>query len=169
MSKRVRYTIPYQGLSNGKHCFEFDVTDRLFSEIEESEIKKGNARVIVNLEKSSSLLKLEVSIEGQVEVTCDRCLEEFYMPISFNGVLYVKFSETVTGYVIESEGNFDEELLWQNPNDPEIDLTQYIYESICLSLPYQRVHPEDENGNSLCNPDMLKRFSVRQEENMEQD
>ena len=40
------------------------------------------------------------------------------------------------------------------PGD-EIDLKQYIYESIVLSLPYQRVHPEGE-----CNPEMLERFRI---------
>ena len=40
-----------------------------------------------------------------------------------------------------------------------MDLTQYIYESSVLSLPYQRVHPEGE-----CNPDMLKRCRIVSDE-----
>jgi uncharacterized metal-binding protein YceD (DUF177 family) len=41
-----------------------------------------------------------------------------------------------------------------------IDLEQYIYESIVLSLPLQRVHPEDVHGQPLCNPAMLERFKI---------
>ena len=44
--------------------------------------------------------------------------------------------------------------MWLNPAETEVNLTQYIYESIVLSLPYQRVHPEGE-----CNPDMMARFA----------
>ena len=40
-------------------------------------------------------------------------------------------------------------------SEDSVDLTQYIYESIVLSLPYRRVHPEGE-----CDPDMLARFGV---------
>ena len=43
-------------------------------------------------------------------------------------------------------------------------LSQYIYESICLSLPYQRVHPVGSDGKSGCDPDMLARFNIVSEE-----
>ena len=39
--------------------------------------------------------------------------------------------------------------------EDRVELAQYIYESIVLSLPYQRVHPEGE-----CNPEMLERFRI---------
>jgi uncharacterized metal-binding protein YceD (DUF177 family) len=43
-----------------------------------------------------------------------------------------------------------------------LDLTQYIYESIVLSLPYSRVHEEGE-----CNPEMLASFQEISEEELE--
>lgn len=43
--------------------------------------------------------------------------------------------------------------------EDEVDLTQYIYESIVLALPYQRVHPDGE-----CNPEMLERFRIVSDE-----
>ena len=54
--------------------------------------------------------------------------------------------------------------MWLSPNETELPLGQYIYESISLSLPYRKIHPEDANGNSLCNPDMLSRFKIVSEE-----
>ena len=45
------------------------------------------------------------------------------------------------------------------PGEDEVDLAQYIYESIVLSLPYQRVHPEGE-----CDPEMLGRFRIVSDE-----
>ena len=52
-------------------------------------------------------------------------------------------------------GEYDGEVLWLLPGTDEVDLAQYIYESIVLSLPYQRVHPEGE-----CDPAMLERFRI---------
>ncbi len=50
---------------------------------------------------------------------------------------------------------YDGEVLWLAPGEDEVDLAQYIYESIVLSLPYQRVHPEGG-----CDPGMLRRFRI---------
>ena len=49
-------------------------------------------------------------------------------------------------------------------HDYEIDLSQYLYEYINLILPYRKVHGEDENGNSLCNPDIIKKIEEHTEE-----
>ena len=58
----------------------------------------------------------------------------------------------ITGHVVvECDG----EVMWMLPGEDRVELAQYIYESIVLSLPYQRVHPEGE-----CNPEMLERFRI---------
>jgi uncharacterized metal-binding protein YceD (DUF177 family) len=35
-----------------------------------------------------------------------------------------------------------------------------MYEYIVLSLPVQRIHPDDENGRSGCDPDMLEKLKA---------
>ncbi|MEG2365470.1 MAG: YceD family protein, partial [Alistipes sp.] len=69
------------------------------------------------------------------------------VPIHFEGRLVVKFSDEIDEY--------DGEVMWISPSASEVDLAQYIYESIVLSLPYQRVHPE-----GMCDPEMLARFKI---------
>jgi uncharacterized metal-binding protein YceD (DUF177 family) len=64
--------------------------------------------------------------------------------------------------ISDEEGEYDGDVMWINPADNEVDFTQYIYESIVLSLPYQRVHPEGE-----CNPDMMARFTIATEADLE--
>ena len=36
------------------------------------------------------------------------------------------------------------------------DISPFLYEYIHLLLPVRRIHPEDENGNSLCDPEVIK-------------
>lgn len=155
-----KYTIPYKGLKVGSHTFEFEVDDRFFQAFEASELHRGHAHVKVDLDKQSRMMSLAFEMEGEVEVVCDRCLEEFMLPFTYQGTLQVRFSET--------EQESDGEIMWISPNEPELELAQYIYESINLSLPYQRVHSEDAEGHSLCNPDMLSRFRIVSEEEFEQ-
>ena len=97
--------------------------------------------------ESDTQLLFDVAIEGYAVCECDRCLEDCKVPIDYEGRLTVRVSDEA--------GEYDGDMMWVAPSEEEIDLTQYIYESIVLSLPYRRVHPEGE-----CNPDMLARFSI---------
>ena len=140
MSTLTKCSIAHKALSVGTHRFDFKIGDRFFEAFEGSEIHRGKADVQVVLNKQSNLLTLDFRIEGEVCVTCDRCLEEFMMPVGYTGTLAVRYSET--------EQESDGEVMWIGPSETEIDLSQYIYESICLSLPYQRVHPVGSDGKS---------------------
>ena len=128
------YSIAYKGLKNGTHDFAFKVGGALFEAYGSAEIMGGDCDVEVKLDKSETQLVADVTIRGGVVVACDRCLEECRVPVDFEGRLLVKFSDEVREY--------DGEILWLLPGEDEVDLAQYIYESIVLSLPYQRVHPD---------------------------
>lgn len=141
------YSIAYKGLKNGSHDFSFKVGGAFFGAFGSVDIKDGECGVSVALVKSETQLSLDVSIHGGVVVACDRCLEDCRIPVDFEGRLLVRFSNEPQEY--------DGEVLWLAPGEDEVDLAQYIYESIVLSLPYQRVHPEGG-----CDPEMLRRFRI---------
>ena len=146
MELNERYSISYKGLSNSTFDYEFMVDDALFAAYESREVMGGECRVKVLLAKSDRQLDVDVEIEGSVVCECDRCLEPCDVDIDYEGHLVVRIST--------EEGEYDGEIMWLNPAEDKLDLTQYIYESIILSLPYQRVHTEGE-----CNPDMMARFA----------
>jgi uncharacterized protein len=133
----------------GKHLFDFVVDKRFFDEFEEGEIRRGQLKVDVVLSKQSQMLDLTISIDGDVEVVCDRCLDNFVLPISFNGSLFVKFGE--------EKGEVGDEIIVLTNDDNEINLAQYIYESISLSIPIQRYH--GMNGlRGKCNKEMIEKL-----------
>ena len=148
------YKIAYKGLKNGSYDFDFKVDNALFEAFETEEIKGGSCDVRVKLNRSESMLELSVGIAGEVICECDRCLEDCPIAIDYEGDLVVKFSD-------ESD-YYDGEVMWISPSEDILDLTQYIYESIVLSLPYRRVH--EEGG---CNPEMIAAFSEASEEDLE--
>lgn len=150
------YTIAYKSLSQGEHEFGFRIDESLFAEFPESGISQADIDVRVVLTRCSTEIGVEVELAGSVTTPCDRCLEDCELPVRFRGQFTVGFSDTPL------EG--DDTQMWINPADEVIDLTQYLYESVLLSLPYQRVHPCDIHGNPLCNPDMLGRFKIVSEQ-----
>ena len=147
MEVAQRYSIAWKGLKNGTYRFDFKVDNALFEAYGSTDIKDGDLSVGVTLERGESMLSLQTVIRGTVTVACDRCLEDCRLPVAFDGTLLVRFSDEVADY--------DGEVMWISPAEGEVSLAQYIYESIILSLPYQRVHPEGE-----CNPEMLERFRI---------
>jgi len=143
-----KYVIPYSGLKTGSHVFDFLVDDTFFEEIEYSEIKKGKLKVNVILNKHESMLVFDFDINGKIQVECDRCLGLFYMPVSGKDRLIVKFGE------VPSEES--DELLIIPESEHKFSLDKFIFEYISLMVPIQHIHPDDENGVSTCNPEVVK-------------
>ena len=150
MNYLSQYTLPFSGLSEGKHLFDFDVNDRFFDEFENSEVEKGDLKVQVELEKRSTYLRLTFSIRGVVQLICDRCLENFNYSLESKRELLVKFSDKP----VEDEA----EMIYLHPTDFQVLIAQYIYEFVILSFPIRRIHPDGEDGESLCDPVMIKKL-----------
>lgn len=150
------YNIPWKGLSVGLHHFDFEMGDAFFEAFGDLVVKGGRLAAGVDVNKSASMLQMEVSIRGDVTVECDRCLGDLSLPVDYEGSLTVKFSDCTDEY--------DGEVMWLSPSQGEVPLAQYLYESVILSLPYQRVHGTNERGEPLCDADMLERFRIVSEE-----
>ncbi len=152
MAGASKYAIPCKGLGAGNYRFEFGMDDSLFSGRENCDIKSGRGNIRVEAVKGAAGMELEVGISGEVVVECDRCLDDCTLAVDCDERVKVRFSD--------SDQESDGEVIWVAPGEDFLDLAQYIYESIVLSLPAQRVHPLDSNGDPLCNPDMLGRFRL---------
>ena len=58
-----------------------------------------------------------------------------------------------------------DEILIIPETDYQIDLYHYVYEYINLLLPVKKVHPEDSNGNSTCNAEVIKKLEELENQN----
>lgn len=150
MNYLSQYTIPFSGLKEGKHLFDFSADHRFFAGFEESEIEKGSVNIQVELEKRTTYLRLKFMLQGEVELICDRCLETYSQPIESTYPMLVKFSETET-----DDGD---EVIYIHPGAYQVDVAKLIYEFIVLSIPIRHVHPDNEEGKSLCDPEMLQKL-----------
>lgn len=150
VKRQSQYVIAYKGLKDGLHLFDFKVDAKFFESFENSEIEKGDVDVRVSMNKKTTMLEFEFQIEGKVTVLCDRCLDPVEIEVENEAPLFVKFGDETHEET--------EELIVLSEQETEIDLSQFIYEFVHLSLPYRRVHPDDKNGKSTCNKEMLKRL-----------
>ena len=144
------YSIPVCGLKEGRHSYDFEIDIEFFDLFEESEIREGTLKAVVEADKRSSHMDLNIRIIGTVMISCDRCLEIFSFPVQSENRLVVKFGRT--------HEETDTDIITIPADEYELDLKQYFYEYILLALPIQRIHPADRNGKSTCDPEMLEKL-----------
>lgn len=140
------YIIPFSGLPQRVHEFDFEVDNKFFECFENSEIVDGKVLVKAKLDRKSVLLIFDLTAKGSVVVPCDRCGDDFELSIEGAQRIIVKLGN-------EDEGNEDDDIVYLDTKEHEINIAQFIYEMISLSVPYQRVHPKGK-----CNKETLKQI-----------
>ena len=150
------FIVPLNGLAQGRTQFRTRVGKEFFEHFENSEILDAGLDVEIEVEKSGRFIGVDCTIGVDVTVTCDRCLEDLKIPVETGFALSVKFgengqdSEEIEGY---------REIVRMPLDESDLDLSQTVYDYICLSLPVQRVHEEGE-----CNPVALRFLSSEDDE-----
>jgi uncharacterized protein len=150
MGKMSQYDIQFSGLKNGKHKFEFKIAKEFFAEFEGVDINDADIDIKVDFEKNDRYLSMEFLLTGTIETICDRCLDVLELEINYAPKLYVNFGDETSDLT-----DIDDTMVLSRSED-KIELAKHFYDYICLILPIQKLHPEDENGVSTCNPEMIK-------------
>lgn len=153
MKKLIEFTIPFRGLKDGIHEYDFKIDKKFFEFFEYSELDNVDLDVHLKMDKQATLMVLDFSLTGEIQTICDRCLDELKLPVSYQDRVVVKY-----GTEIPDEVYIGEEAQMVSWDDTEINVSQYIYEFAILSFPPRKVHPTDKKGKSKCNPEMLKQL-----------
>lgn len=141
-----QFIIPFSGLQQGIHEWDFKIENTFFDALEYSEVKKGKVQVKVIMDKQSNLLVLKFELKGVVSVECDRCLDEMDQPIASEQRLIVKLSDQ-----LDEESD---EMMVLPAGEHKIDVAPLIYEYIILAIPIRHVHPNEKE----CNQDVMKKL-----------
>lgn len=134
VKEQSQYNIDIYGLEDKSYEFDYELGPDFFEEIPQELIQKGNFKVHLVLEKSSTMLQLRFTIQGSAELTCDRSLEVFDEPVDTEGKMILKFGD--------HEEEITEEISIINRNRTRINVASYIFEMIALALPMKKIHPD---------------------------
>ncbi len=152
MEKLSRFNIPFLGLTLEEHHFEYLIDASFFNLMEGSLIEDGKLKANVTLTKQSNMMTLDFDIKGDVYTTCDRCLEPITVPLKSTNRLLVKFGEV-----------YDEptdEIIVLPHDEHTMNIAQFLYEFIGLSLPVQCIHGEIEGNKQTCDPQMVEKLKT---------
>jgi len=150
MKELREYQIPFTGLKEGLHHFNYELDEAFFGHFPESQVQQGKVFADLSLDKKERLFVLNFDISGSVRTDCDRCGQAFDLPIHGNYTLYVKVGDK------REEDRDNEEVMWIPESESHLDLAAPLYEFIHLSVPMLRVHPEDGSGKPGCDPEIVR-------------
>lgn len=146
MVSEKAYIVPFSSLSTGYHEFNYEIGKSFFDLFESGEIKCGSVKIALDFEKTDTMLILQFDLNGQVEAECGRCLDKMHADVIGKYRQVIKFSDEITT-------GLNDEITILPTSTYELDVSEYIYDFIHLSLPLKLVH---ENG--LCNSTMTSKL-----------
>lgn len=133
MGVMKEFLIPFVGLKVGEHNFEYQINNTFFQEFDYDQFEAVAVKAEVTLNKKQSILEFTFKHSGTVNLPCDLTGELFDLPIKGEMLMIVTFGEAYN--------DDNEELLVLPHGEYQINIAQYIYESIVLSIPVKRVNP----------------------------
>lgn len=150
MDRLRDYSISFKGLKNGMHKFEYQIGASFFKLFDESLIESGRLNAVIDLDKSQNLMVIDFKISGKVDSICDNCLAPMELSVDCSERIYVNFGHE---YAEQTE-----EIIVLPYEEHQINVAHWLYEFIVVNLPLRHVHPDDINGNSTCNVEMLNKL-----------
>ena len=138
METLTEYVLPFVGLKDGKHTFEFDIDTTFFNAFEFNDFDQPAVKVNLLFDKKPGLMNLSFTAQGSLRLTCDVSNEIFPYQINTSLDWIVKFGD-------EYDDDNDEFLILPH-GSYQVNVAQPIYEMIVLAVPVKKVHPGVVDG-----------------------
>jgi len=152
MANRREYEIAFVGLKPGKHEFVYEIDQKFFADNQSQDFTDPQVTVKLILDKKPSFLMLKFEVGGTVKVLCDLCGNELVTNLWDDFEMLVKMVDN------PEEMNADEEdpdVYYISRTESHIDVRDWLYEFITLSVPAQHSCPDKPDGSSGCNQEAL--------------
>lgn len=133
MNLLKNYDIDISKLNLGQHEFHFQIEDEFFELFDYSLIDHGSLETVILLDKKTTFISLAFHISGKVELICDRSLEKFDFDLSFENAIVFKYGD--------EDKIVSDEVEIITSNTQKINVANYLYEFISVSIPMKKLHP----------------------------
>ncbi len=135
MGKLDGYKVDLKGMATDTVSYRWQADNDFFSAVQGSDIKQGLLDVALRVKRTSGAYELEFQLQGEVEVTCDRCLESMNQPVDAFCTLRVVMGEDFVD---------DGDVVVIPEREGIINVAWNIYEFAALQIPLRHVHPDCE-------------------------
>ena len=165
MASMRMFEIPFVGLKPGVHEFNYDLDATFFKEKTGENSEEIVADVKLTLDKNNGFLLLKFTVGGKADVNCDRCGNPLKVDLWDEFNMVVKLTEDPQKANEEEE---DADVFYIAKSESHIEVSDWLYEFVMLSIPMQHICGNDSDGKSLCNEEVLKKLEAMQAKTEEQ-
>ncbi len=144
-------------LKDGSHSYRFEIDQSFFEHFENSSLKKGHVKVELNLERNDQVFQSTLKLQGDVEVSCDNCLNEIPFPVDYHLDFVIKLTD------VPQEDDEDREVYYVVKSEGQFFLSSHIYDAIYLALPIRKVC-EDPGNLPICNMQVFSKMDELDDE-----
>jgi uncharacterized metal-binding protein YceD (DUF177 family) len=155
MANKRAFEIAFVGLKPGVHEFHYDLDDKFFQEKGAQEASHAEAHVKLSLEKNSGFMLLKFDVDGKADVNCDRCGNPLTVDLWDEFDMVVKLVDNPEEM---NEQEDDPDIYYLSRTESHLDVSDWIYEFVMLSIPLQKMCKPDEKGESTCNREVLEKL-----------
>lgn len=141
MKALIGYKIPFSGLKKGVHHFDFKVNKAFFQHFENSLINNSDLNVHLAFDKRSTMFVLDFNFEGTIQTVCDRCADNFDLPVNGKQQFIIKMREEV---------GEDEDIIYILNTAVEYNVAPLVYEMLHLNLPIKKACALTETEEPIC-------------------
>jgi uncharacterized metal-binding protein YceD (DUF177 family) len=165
MAHRREFEIAFVGLKPGIHEFSYEISDKFFDAYQQQDFKNCKAHIKLWLDKKSSFIQLKFEVGGTIEVVCDRCNSNLPLELWDEFNMMVKMVEEPE---LMNKQEDDPDVYFIGRTESHIDVANWIYEFINLSIPMHKTCSFEKMDGPYCNKtalDILKKLETEEKKN----
>lgn len=155
MANRRAFEIAFVGLKPGVHQFNYELDDKFFAEKGAQDFANAHATVKLSLEKNTGFMQLKFEVGGKADVSCDRCGNPLKMDLWDEFKMIVKLVDNPEEMNEQEE---DPDVYYISRNESHLNVGDWMYEFVMLSIPMQRMCSKEEMGGPQCNKEVLEKL-----------
>ncbi len=164
MANRREFEIAFVGLKPGIHEFSYALEDKFFIEKGAQDFANAKANVNLSLEKNTGFMLLKFEVGGKADVTCDRCGNPLMMELWDEFKMLVKLVDNPDEMNLQEE---DPDVYYISRTESHLDVSDWIYEFVMLSVPMQRMCSPELMGGPQCNNEVLEKLKEMEVKDVE--
>ena len=164
MANRRAFEIAFVGLKPGIHQFNYELDDKFFVEKGAQDFANATASVKLTLEKNTGFMLLKFEVGGKADVSCDRCGNPLKIDLWDEFKMLVKLVDNPDEMNEQEE---DPDVFYISRNESHLDVSDWIYEFVMLSVPLQKMCNEKDMGGPQCNNEVLEKLKAMEAKHIE--
>lgn len=133
MGKFTAFKLPLKSLAPGEHSFQYHLGKEFFENMENSDIRDANLTVDLTVDYNGKFYSLDMAIDGNLTLICDRCLDDLDFPLEAAYHITVEYGEDYN--------DENDDILIIPESDNYLNVAYMIYDTVALAIPIKHVHP----------------------------